>query len=278
LTGPAKDLKIKLFKLLKLDKFLDKKPDDPKYAYIYKALDSDDIPLTKDNYKKYYLAKYQITLEKTIDFELANEMNEVLNKIPASYYQEPMKIELVDLGKYRLGRWEDESKTMKLNQQVFNQELILSPETKVNLGIKVLAHELGHKFDNQYGYSKNEKWRVLSGWTKEKGKDKIRGQYFFNGIWKQSKWHYDQIATFISDYAPRNPKEDFSESFAYYLLGFQDWFKIKDCVGKEEFLKLYVFPADMILPSVQEKTTPMDIEQKSPEIEKAVKYKHFIHI
>lgn len=221
LTSPIKDMKSKIFKILGLEKFLDKNPADPKYAYLYKALgDDEDGPmLTQDTYKEYFKAKYKLDLDKLVTFDAAKKMDEILSKMSPEYFKDEAKVVTRDLGDFRLGRWVEEEKTMYLKPEIFNSELIISPESKVNLGQKVLAHELGHKIDHEYEYSKNNKWREISGWTKKETPDNIQCHYNMNGLWKVGKWHHDKTAAFINEYASRNPKEDFAESFSYAVIG-----------------------------------------------------------
>ena len=263
LTNPVKDMKTRMFKLLGLDKFLDKNPADPKYAYLYKSLDGtdeDEPVLSQDTYKEYFKVKYKFNLDQLVTYEAAKKMDEILSKMSPEYFKDKVNVVSKDLGEFRLGRWVEEEKTMYIKPDIFNQEWILSPESKVNLGQKVLAHELGHKIDHEYDYSKNDKWREISGWTKQESKDKIRSHYNMNGLWKVGKWYHDKTAAFINEYASRNPKEDFSESFAYAVIGLDQWFEVKECEDKKEFLKQYVLPDDIVLPNIKEQTQPGDVE------------------
>ena len=133
---------------------------------------------------------------------------------------------------------------MILNPKIFNMEFSISPQKSINLAQKVFCHELGHYIDTTGNFSKTTEWRKLSNWSKEKLPERIRSRYNQDGIWKFGKWQHDRKANFVSDYAPRNPKEDFCESVSLYLLEDDNWFSVKNCKDKLKFLKDKVFPQE----------------------------------
>ena len=256
LVDPIKDLKKQVFKMAGLEEFLDKHPADPEYAVLYKAIDEDEPePITEDNYQKEFKAQYNIKLDKTIDYETAKKIHTVIEKLPTRIFKDEITIELKKLPPEKYGKYLDEENKILLDENVFSQDLFITPERKVNLGQKVLIHELAHRIDHIFMISQTDTWRKLSGWTKEKDPpETVKSRYNMNGVWHIGKWYYKNTATFISDYASRNPKEDFAESMAYYLLDQVDLFKVKNCTDKSDFIVQYALSEDMQMPELVKKT------------------------
>jgi hypothetical protein len=107
-------------------------------------------------------------------------------------------------------------------------------DDKVPVKYFTIIHEIGHMFDHLKKISDTKKWINLSDWEevdidrptpkgykryieKRKGRD-IPGH-------KKSGWVHDENAEFVRNYASKNPKEDFADTFAFVVLGKEFNFK-----------------------------------------------------
>lgn len=215
LTDPIREIKKKVFELAGVSEFLAKHPDDPKYQDFYKSL-SEQV-LNEENYRQVFKSRYNIILGDGFTYDIAEKMNEVFEKLPKVFFKNELRIDTKDMeGRY--ARYLDDHH-LEISPYIFKEDFWITPERKVNFGQKVIVHEMGHGLDHLYKFSKSPEWRKISGWSKEPGPNKIRCQYNQAGRWKFGKWYHNKDANFISDYARRNPREDFAESFAYYALG-----------------------------------------------------------
>jgi hypothetical protein len=116
-----------------------------------------------------------------------------------------------------------------INPTIFkNKKYFKIGDEKIPVKYFTIIHEIGHMFDLLKGISDTKKWINLSDWKevdrnkstpegykryieKRKGRD-IPGH-------KKSDWVHGENAEFVRNYASKNPKEDFADTFAFVVLG-----------------------------------------------------------
>jgi len=83
-----------------------------------------------------------------------------------------------------------------------------------NVANYVLLHEIGHYWDEANEHSRVDAFRSLSGW--QKASEAPDG--FSESLAEGDRWIYETDASFVSEYAKWEPREDWAETFALNLV------------------------------------------------------------
>jgi hypothetical protein len=206
-------------------------------------------PFDEHGYKEFFESEYGIKLG-SINFEESCRLFDAFNMLPKKFFIGTIKLIEIDpsLGKPlkvypNHGRWEEDFKAMYLNPEVLKHE----PTESIHL----ILHETGHAIDaGMDNISLKKAWRNMSGWTQSPPgitqQEKSNQAYLEHDDYRRlkieedqqllvSNWWYDKDAHFVREYASRNPKEDFAESFAYYVM--RELNRFKDCPEKARFIR-----------------------------------------
>jgi hypothetical protein len=90
----------------------------------------------------------------------------------------------------------------------------------------------------------SREWKNISGWKKLDRRSNVPEGYArfkraHEGVdgYKLSDWIYKRGSNFCRKYSSKNPREDFTDSFAFGVLGIWDKFKGDGGEKKMEFIK-----------------------------------------
>lgn len=168
--------------------------------------------------------KEQNQIETILSNFDGNFINETFKKITNSH-----DLNTKNDDKYSIfGKYNINSKELKLNPRVFIVEDYEDGKKKLSKLGFIILHEIAHALDRKYKFSSKEEWEKLSGWVEDpiikKGKKNLIIPYK-NGE-TQSNWYFDKDKEdFPRWYSSMNPKEDFCDSFAFIYSGLKNRFK-----------------------------------------------------
>jgi hypothetical protein len=195
------------------------------------------IILESVNDIKKFEDKYDLSLPEDITDNQLKDLKEAFTYLPKNFIKHHIKnIVFADLGAVH-GKYIQEPKKghIIINPTIFeNKKYFKIGDDKVPVKYFTIIHEIGHMFDHLKKISDTKKWINLSHWEevdinkptpkgykryieKRKGRD-IPGH-------KKSGWVHDENAEFVRNYASKNPKEDFADTFAFVVLGKEFNFK-----------------------------------------------------
>lgn len=147
-----------------------------------------------------------------------------------------------DLGGVR-AQWSNDKRLFRLNPRVFGFKKKMAG---VSYPEFVIMHELSHCVDYQERISFGSEWRSLSGWKKCGLDEKVPEGYFRyvelrpgreKAGHKKSDWISREGSSFCRKYSSRNPREDFADSMAFFILGDMSKFESDEGKRKLEIVK-----------------------------------------
>jgi hypothetical protein len=158
----------------------------------------------------------------------------IKNKISEIIYKDLSKAE---------GMWDPTQNTITLNPSIFKRKIKWGKE-EIPYSLFVIVHEIGHCIDLLERGSFSREWKNISGWKKlDRGSNVPEGYARFKraheGVdgYKLSDWIYKKDSNFCRKYSTKNPREDFTDSFAFGVLGIWDKFKGDGGEKKMDFIK-----------------------------------------
>lgn len=187
---------------------------------------------------KEFEEKYDLSLPKDVTNSQLSDLKKAFSYLPESFIKHHIKkITFKDLGAIH-GRYIQERKKgdIIINPSIFENKKYFSVEgKKIPVKYFTIVHEIGHMIDHLNSISNKKEWIDLSGW-KELDKNKSVPKGFKRYVekrsgrdipgHKKSEWIHKEDAEFVRNYASKNPKEDFADTFSFIVLGknlkFQD--------------------------------------------------------
>lgn len=180
---------------------------------------------------KNFEEKYDLKLPDNISKQELKDIEDSFSMLPINFIKDHIdKILFKDLGAVH-GRFLDkhEHGTIILNPSIFkNKKYFRINGETIPMKYFTIIHEIGHLVDHLKNISDSEEWLKLSGWKELSKNDRVpKGykRYIEKRIGrnipgkKKSEWIHKEDSDFVRNYASRNPKEDFADTFAFTVLG-----------------------------------------------------------
>ena len=148
------------------------------------------------------------------------------------------------------GMWNPAQGAITLNPFIFKfKRKIKWDEGEISYPLFIIVHEIGHSIDSLERGSFSKEWKDISGWKKldrranvpegyARFEEKRIGRaYQKTSGSRLSDWIYKEDANFCRKYSSKDPREDFTDSLAFGVLGIWDKFKGDGGEKKMEFIK-----------------------------------------
>lgn len=186
---------------------------------------------------KSFEKEYDVELPDSISESQLNDLKEAFSYLPKKFIKHHIKkIIFKDLGAIH-GRYIGEygKGNIILNPTIFkNKRYFKIDDEEIPVKYFTIIHEIGHMVDHLTEISDTTEWIELSGWKKLDIAKKVPSNYKryiekrsgrnIPGH-KKSEWIHKNDAEFVRNYASKNPKEDFADTFAFFVLGKEFDFK-----------------------------------------------------
>lgn len=214
---------------------------------VYESVEEKEVTRAVEKEIKRFKSKWEIELDKTFTLREIKVISEGLSYYNTKFIKNRIdKIIRKDMGAVR-GRWKntEKKKWMFLNPKIFNfKKRWKNQDVDIPYAIFTVVHETAHCIDYLERISFSKEWQSISGFKKCDIHDKVPDGYIRyierrpgrKGP-KKSEWIHKEDSNFCRKYSSKNPREDFADSLAFYVLGLAEKIKGDSSDKKLEIIK-----------------------------------------